>query len=224
MVISVFGDFQLVDASLDFATLAQDQLRAVGLQNSEHDAHGGEVDQAMFLADAFNKAVAEGHIPQGYTDLGAVVIPTVENELPSFGVGLPPAVRDLQAQDGEDLCVTLDLTLPGCNDATLPPQTVTVWFLPPGNAADDLSGWLGVVNIESVVFEGGKATATFDEDNLYDSAGAKTDFCEDCVVTAVGSNRDCADSTMTASNVEVTTRPTRGIACLGHDRLYRWVS
>lgn len=120
--------------------------------------------------------------------------------------------------------MTLDLTLPGCDDATLPPQTVTVWFPPPDNAPDDLSGWLGVVNVESVVSEGGKATETFDEDNLYDSAGAKTDFCEDCVVTAVGSNRDCADSTMTASNVKVRIRATRGITHLRHDRLYRWTS
>ncbi|MEP4902209.1 MAG: hypothetical protein ABJX82_10450 [Paracoccaceae bacterium] len=176
------------------------------LQSAEHSDHPGDFDWAGDLANAFIKP-GESHKTEGYTKLGAIVNPAGEHGLPSSGARAHPALRDLQ-QDAESLCVALDLTLPGCDAVTLPAQTVTVWFLPPGSTTDTLTGWLGVVNIESVVFEAGKATATFDEDNIYDSAGAKADYCEDCVVLAVGSNQDCADGEMTTSNVQVRTRRT----------------
>lgn len=178
-----------------------------GLQGAERKDNPGDFDRADDHAVAFNKAIGEGDVPDEYTKLGVIGYTAGEQELLSSGARAHLALRELQ-QDAGLLCVTLDLTLAGCNDATLPAQTVTVWFLPPGSASDNLTGWLGVVNIESVVFVAGKATVTFDEDSIYDSAGAKANFCEDCVVIAVGSNRDCADSEITTSNVQVRTRGT----------------
>lgn len=160
------------------------------------------MDAAGKLADSFYKAIKETNVPQGYTKLGVSIYPAGNHGLSSSAFG------DCQLQDAEHQCMNLDLTLPGCDDTFLPAQTVMVWFLPPGSATDNISGWVSVVKIESVAFENGKATASFDEDNVYDSAGAKTEFCDDCVVIAAGSNCDCADGTMTTSNVKVRSCAT----------------
>ena len=194
-----------------YAALGSIQHHVADLQASQHDDYHGEFDPARELADAYHKAIAETYIPQRYTKLGVGIYPAGERGLPFVGADARPVLRDLRQQDDQHLNVTLDLTLPGCDDGTLPAQTVRVWFLPPGSATGTLSGWVGVVQIESVVFEDGKATVSVDENNVYDSAGDKTDLCVDCIVIAAGSHRDCTKRTTTTPNVKVRIRATLGV-------------
>lgn len=158
----------------------------------------------MHLSNVFTQGAAEHILPEGHAHLGSIIVPAGEPGLPTSGVHVQQAVRDLQETGGEQRCITVDLTLTGCGDGNVPAQQISMWFVPAGSPAGSINGFLGVVDVVDVVFQGGQATVTFDEGDLVDNAGGPAEFCEDCVVVAAAVNMGCADPVLTAANGQVS--------------------